>query len=122
LKLYAQILGADFLGRRESQFEGAYQKAYFYSAPAKKLSKPESELKAFAKTGLLQPGQSQTLSFIITAADLASFDTATSSWVAEARGVYLTMRSQNRPSSQHKPSSLVSSGRPLATCTSPAEY
>jgi beta-glucosidase len=56
----------------------------YISAPAKKLYKPESELKAFAKTNLLQPGQSQTLSFAISAADLASFDTATSSWVAEA--------------------------------------
>jgi beta-glucosidase len=59
----------------------------YVSAPAKKLYKPESELKVFAKTGLLQPGQSQTLSFSISAADLASYDTASSSWVTES-GVY----------------------------------
>ena len=59
----------------------------YVSAPAKKMNKPASELKAFAKTGLLQPGGSQTLTFTISAADLASFDTATSSWVAEA-GAY----------------------------------
>ncbi len=59
----------------------------YVSAPTQKLHKPESELKGFAKTGLLQPGQSQTLSFTVTAADLASFDSSSSAWVAEA-GTY----------------------------------
>jgi beta-glucosidase len=59
----------------------------YVSAPAGKLAKPESELKAFAKTQLLQPGQSQTLSFTLTAADLASFDTAAESWITDA-GTY----------------------------------
>jgi beta-glucosidase len=56
----------------------------YLSAPVNKLDKPAEELKGFAKTGLLQPGQSQTLSFTITPRDLASFDTASSSWVADA--------------------------------------
>ncbi|QDA61570.1 glycoside hydrolase family 3 C-terminal domain-containing protein [Hymenobacter jejuensis] len=59
----------------------------YLTAPSGKLEKPESELKGFAKTGLLQPSQSQTLTFSLTTADLASFDTATSSWVADA-GTY----------------------------------
>ena len=49
-----------------------------------KLNKPNEELKAFAKTGLLKPGQSETLSFTIHPSDLASFDTKRSSWVADA--------------------------------------
>jgi beta-glucosidase len=57
------------------------------SAPAKKLDKPEEELKGFVKTRLLQPGESQTISFTITPRNLSSFDTASSSWVAEA-GTY----------------------------------
>jgi beta-glucosidase len=59
----------------------------YIGAPAKKLSKPVKELKAFAKTALLQPGKKQTLSFTIPARDLCSFDEIQSAWVAE-KGVY----------------------------------
>jgi len=59
----------------------------YMSAPARKLLKPASELKGFAKTKLLSPGQSQTLTFEIAASDLASFDETSSSWIAEA-GTY----------------------------------
>lgn len=43
----------------------------YVHAPAGQLAKPESELKAFAKTNLLQPGQAQALTFKLTAADAA---------------------------------------------------
>ncbi len=56
----------------------------YLGAPSAKLDKPDSELVAFAKTGLLEPGRSQTLRFELIPRDLASFDTASSSWVAEA--------------------------------------
>ena len=59
----------------------------YITAPANKLQKPAEELKAFGKTNLLQPGQQKTLQFEITAKDIASFDTPSSSWVAEA-GMY----------------------------------
>ena len=56
----------------------------YLSAPVLKLDKPAIELKGFAKTKLLKPGQSQTLKFVINAKDLASYDTASEAWVAEA--------------------------------------
>jgi beta-glucosidase len=56
----------------------------YISAPVKKMDKPAEELRAFAKTGLLKPGESQTISFAITAGDLASYVTKSSSWIAEA--------------------------------------
>ena len=62
----------------------------YVGAPRQKLSKPMSELRAFAKTKLLQPGELQTLTFTLMAKDLASYDEATSAWVAEA-GSYKIM-------------------------------
>ncbi len=56
----------------------------YVSAPSVKLDKPVVELKAFAKTKTLQPGESQALSFVLTPSDLASFNTVTSAWVTEA--------------------------------------
>jgi beta-glucosidase len=56
----------------------------YLSAPGETLTKPEKELKAFTKTELLGPGESQTLSFVIDSRSLASYDSMASSWVAEA--------------------------------------
>lgn len=59
----------------------------YISAPAGKVDKPEEELKAFAKTRLLKPGESQTFNFTIKADDLASYQTKLSSWIAD-KGTY----------------------------------
>ena len=56
----------------------------YLSAPSAKLDKPAAELKGFAKTGLLQPGKSETVVFKLEPMDLASFDTAASAWIAES--------------------------------------
>ena len=68
----------------------------YLSAPAGKLDKPREELAAFAKTGFLEPGESQTLTFELAPRDLASFDTASSSWVAEAGQYELKVGASSR--------------------------
>ena len=59
----------------------------YVQAPKGRLEKPTQELKAFAKTRELQPGESQTLTMTIPVRDLASFDEAGSQWLTEA-GTY----------------------------------
>lgn len=59
----------------------------YVTAPQGRLTKPAQELKAFAKTRELQPGESQTLTMQIPVRDLASFDEANSQWLTEA-GTY----------------------------------
>ena len=59
----------------------------YVQAPKGRLEKPVQELKGFAKTRSLQPGESQTLTIVIPVRDLASFDDAGSQWLTEA-GTY----------------------------------
>ena len=56
----------------------------YIGAPSGKLKKPEETLLAFGKTKQLLPGETQTISFTVETKDFASFDEATSSWIAEA--------------------------------------
>ena len=59
----------------------------YVTAPKGNLEKPAQELKAFAKTRELQPGEQQVLKMTIPVRMLASFDEAGSQWLTEA-GVY----------------------------------
>ena len=59
----------------------------YLSAPGKSMPKPALELRGFAKTKLLKPGESRDGVDQAVTRDLASFDEASSSWLAEA-GTY----------------------------------
>jgi beta-glucosidase len=59
----------------------------YISAPTSEIEKPKKELKGFAKTKLLQPGDKETLLFEIDSKLLASFWSGVSSWVAD-KGEY----------------------------------
>ena len=74
--------------KNTGKFEGKEVVELYISAPDNKAAnKPAKELKAFAKTKLLKPGESETLTLSITAPELASFDEAASAWVV-AEGEY----------------------------------
>ena len=60
----------------------------YVSAPKGKLEKPYQELKAFAKTPVLQPGESCQIRLEVETAQLASFDESRSAWIME-QGNYL---------------------------------
>ncbi|MBL7810450.1 MAG: fibronectin type III-like domain-contianing protein, partial [Saprospiraceae bacterium] len=62
----------------------------YIAAPVNGLEKPVKELRGFAKTKLLAPGETQELSFSIQAKDLSSFHTASSAWMVE-KGAYTVM-------------------------------
>ena len=54
---------------------------YVANPEAKALNEPVKELKAFAKTSLLKPGQNEVLKLIVPSKDLAHFDEEASAWV-----------------------------------------
>ena len=66
----------------------------YVAAPAGGLEKPAFELKGFAKTKELAPGESQTLTINVDAYTLASFNEATSAWETAA-GTYKVMFGAN---------------------------
>lgn len=66
----------------------------FVAAPKGKIEKPARELKGFAKTKTLQPGESETVTIAVSNYDLASYYEKESAWAADG-GVYRLLLSKD---------------------------
>jgi beta-glucosidase len=86
-KEFAGELTATVTVKNTGKVAGREVVQMYVSAPGKSMPKPAIELRGFAKTKTLAPGEAQTITFTIKPRDLASFDEASSSWMAEA-GTY----------------------------------
>jgi beta-glucosidase len=74
--------------KNTGELEGKEVVELYVSAPDNKAAnKPAKELKAYAKTKQLKPGESETITLTVKAGDLASFDETASAWVV-AEGEY----------------------------------
>jgi beta-glucosidase len=60
----------------------------YVKAPKGKLDKPEQELKAYCKTAVLAPGESQRVTLSMAVSDLASFNDKLNRWTLD-KGKYL---------------------------------
>lgn len=68
----------------------------YLHAPATTLDKPTHELKGFAKTHTLEPGQSETVTLVLHPKDLASYDPVKQEWVAEAGRYEIQLASSSK--------------------------
>jgi len=68
----------------------------YLSAPSSGIEKPVQELRGFAKTELLRPGESQLLSFELDARSLASFWSGKSEWFADKGDYEVRVGSSSR--------------------------
>ena len=87
VKVNGDNITVNIIVKNTGKVSGKEVAQVYVTAPKGKLEKPAQELKGFAKTRELKPGESQTLTITIAHRDLASFDEAGSQWLAEA-GTY----------------------------------
>jgi beta-glucosidase len=68
----------------------------YYSAPDGKLEKPYQELAGFAKTKLLAPGESESLTISFATSSMASYSEADAAWILEAGTYYIRVGNHSR--------------------------
>ncbi|MBT8254275.1 MAG: hypothetical protein HKO90_05655 [Flavobacteriaceae bacterium] len=62
---------------------GKYVTQIYVAKPDSAIDRPNQELKAFAKTGLLDPGASQEFTFNVSVSELSYWDEKGSQWAVE---------------------------------------
>lgn len=72
------------------KYDGREVVQLYVTAPEGRLDKPVKELKDFAKTATLRPGESETLKMSVSIEELASFNSAKSRWETD-KGTYTFM-------------------------------
>ena len=72
-----------FTVKNTGSLEGKEAVGVYICAPGKTMDKPAKELKAFAKTGLLAPGEAQAMEIEIAVSDLASYNEKNGKWEVE---------------------------------------
>lgn len=70
--------------KNTGKYAGKEAVQVYVTAPESKLVKPVKELKAFAKTKELKPGEEEVLEFTFSQYDLASYNESMAAWVTEA--------------------------------------
>ena len=100
LEAKVQNTGAVYSGKETVQL--------YVSAPNGRLHKEYQRLCAFAKTGLLAPGEAETLRLCFDAASLASYEQETSRYVLEAGDYILRLGNSSRAA---KPVAVLHLGR-----------
>ena len=91
----------------------------YLRAPQGTLDKPMQELKGFAKTKELKPGEQQTLTIQIPVRLLASFDEAGSRWFLEAGTYNFAVGSSSRDIALTAPLRLSEYTEPVSNVLKP---
>lgn len=82
-KVFADLITVTVQIKNTGALPGKEVVELYLSAPTSGAEKPSQELKGFAKTQLLKPGEMETLSFELNKRSLASFQSGNSAWVAD---------------------------------------
>ena len=88
VKVSGDMVNVSVIVKNIGNVSGKEVAQVYVSAPKGKIEKPAQELKAFAKTRELNPGEQQTLTMQIPVRMLASFDEKNSQWLTEG-GEYI---------------------------------
>ncbi len=84
LEADGELISVEAQVKNISQTRGKEVMQVYVSAPAGRLDKPYKQLVAFAKSGAVEAGESETIRAFFSLSDVASYDESTASYILEA--------------------------------------